>query len=505
MDTAKLALPRLPASRARLLLLGLAALLLVPPALFNPFAEDEACYAAIARAVARGGDWLTFQYNGNPFWEKPPLVLWGMSASFVAFGPGELAARLVPMACGMLLLLLIFQFARLQGGVRLGMLAALILLCCQDFVRFSARGQMDVPLTLLLSAGLICFWIALERPNYHLLAGLCFGLAVATKNQTGLWGWLIQWAYILVARDLRPTRQWQWYAAAPLGLAVAAPWFLEQYWRHGSSFVDSYYHYNFGLFRETAALQAADGGVDYAFYLRYLILNHSLVIVPAALAAIWALDANLKRGERLGLLCAVWLTMVLVVCSFCGRKLYWYLMPMYPACALLLALGMARWSVWRRHPDAVLAGVALAAVGIQLSYYLPPPRWPVFRATRSLAAAVVQAVPADATLFLLTDRGPGRPEPRLEPCEQATHFYCDRVARFLRSPTDLARELARRGPLFALASPDLVSSLYDSTSDAPEAASPQFELLAARGVLGLYRVVPATCARHSASAPDPIR
>lgn len=486
---------RLSSTAARLLIVFLACLVFVPPALFNPFAEDEACYAAIARHVVRTGDWLTFHYNGNPFWEKPPVALWGMSLSYQYFGVGEFTARIFAILSGIACLLVVYQFARVKHGVRFGLLAALLLLTCQDFVRFAARGQMDAPLTFLLTAGLLLFFQGLERPSLHLLAGLCFGVAVATKNQTGLWGWMIQVAYMLAARDFRPLKQWQWYAAVPLGLAVASPWFVQQYLAHGAAFVDSYYHYNFGLFKQTAEEQRTAGGVDYLFYVKYLIDNHILFLGPCVIASIGIMyrQRPLRRtaiGERpsrfndpMGLFLAVWFAVVLVVCSFCGRKLFWYLMPMYPAGALLIAWGIVATPIWRRHSALVLVAVAVIGLGIQVSYYLPPPTWALFRSTRRIASAIQSAVPEDQMLFLVTDRAEGRPFPVEEPCEQLTHFHGDRVVRYVNTPESLQQRLLESGTIHVLACPSVLEDRY-----VPWFGSATFHPIARDGNLALYRV-----------------
>ena len=55
---------------------------------------DEPRYAAIARDMARTGDWVTPRLAGQPWFEKPILFYWLAGEAYRWFGDGELAMRL---------------------------------------------------------------------------------------------------------------------------------------------------------------------------------------------------------------------------------------------------------------------------------------------------------------------------------------------------------------------------------------------------------------------------
>src|SRR5579871_1552645 len=62
---------------------------------------DEPRYAAIGRAMAASGDWITPRLWGQPWFEKPALLYWMSGAAFrLGFGP-DLAPR-VPVATMMI-------------------------------------------------------------------------------------------------------------------------------------------------------------------------------------------------------------------------------------------------------------------------------------------------------------------------------------------------------------------------------------------------------------------
>ena len=56
--------------------------------------NNEALYADIAWAMARGGSWIIPHLDGVPYIEKPPLLYWLIALSFKAFGVGTWQARL---------------------------------------------------------------------------------------------------------------------------------------------------------------------------------------------------------------------------------------------------------------------------------------------------------------------------------------------------------------------------------------------------------------------------
>src|ERR1039457_5057707 len=55
---------------------------------------DEPRYAAIGRAMAQTGDWITPRLWGKPWFEKPPLLYWMTAAAFKAGLDQDLPPRL---------------------------------------------------------------------------------------------------------------------------------------------------------------------------------------------------------------------------------------------------------------------------------------------------------------------------------------------------------------------------------------------------------------------------
>lgn len=69
-----------------------------------PLMDDtEPLFAEAARQMLLTGDWITPQFNGQPRFDKPPLLYWLMAASARLLGCHVWALRLPPAASAVLL------------------------------------------------------------------------------------------------------------------------------------------------------------------------------------------------------------------------------------------------------------------------------------------------------------------------------------------------------------------------------------------------------------------
>ena len=50
---------------------------------------DEAIYAQVSKEIARGEGWLTLHWAYQPWFEKPPLLMWITAALYRLFGIGS--------------------------------------------------------------------------------------------------------------------------------------------------------------------------------------------------------------------------------------------------------------------------------------------------------------------------------------------------------------------------------------------------------------------------------
>jgi 4-amino-4-deoxy-L-arabinose transferase-like glycosyltransferase len=140
------------------------------------FHADEALYAGWA-LLARDHDPLLL---GVPV-DKPPLYLYTLTGSLIAFGPSEVAARLPSLAASVLGIALVYRLGRRLYGRSVGLWAALFLALSPFDILFARTAFTDSMLVMWTLAALCA--VAAGR---WLAAGLLLGLAFATKQHAVL-------------------------------------------------------------------------------------------------------------------------------------------------------------------------------------------------------------------------------------------------------------------------------------------------------------------------------
>ena len=163
-----------PALMAGILLIGLA--LRVAYVTVDRFHADEALYAGWALLI-RDQDPLLLSVPVD----KPPLFLYTLAASAIAFGPSEVALRLPNIAASLLGIALIYRLGKGLYGRAAGLLAALFLALSPFDILF-ARTAFTDPMLMLWVLGALCA----VSSGHWFAGGLCMGLAVASKQHAWL-------------------------------------------------------------------------------------------------------------------------------------------------------------------------------------------------------------------------------------------------------------------------------------------------------------------------------
>ncbi len=218
---------------------GLACLLayaLRLPGLFaNTFHADEALFAGWARLIAVWRDPL-LQTQAV---DKPPLLFYLQALFFPAFGPVEWAARLPNVVASVLTVALVALLSwNLTRDRAASWLAAMFVALAPLAISFGPTAFIDPLLTMWLMAALALAVRADRagrlRPFRPALAGLCLGLAVATKYQAWLFlplvaglGWLggygrREWGRALAGFGLPLLALAAWSAARPGAVGLTA-------------------------------------------------------------------------------------------------------------------------------------------------------------------------------------------------------------------------------------------------------------------------------------------
>jgi 4-amino-4-deoxy-L-arabinose transferase-like glycosyltransferase len=318
---------------------------------------DEGRYAEIAREMAVSGDWLTPRLDGLKYFEKPPLQYWATAAAYDAFGENEWTARLWTGLTGFLGILLAAFTARRLFGPTAGLVAAATLASSLLYHLMGHFSSLDMGLAFFLEVAVCGFLLAQEgNRNWMLLAWTGLALAVLSKGIVALvltGGTIV--LYSLLTRDWSPWRRFDFLRGLPLFLLIAAPWFVAVSDANPEFARFFFIHEHFERF-----LTKVHHRYQPAWYFIPILLLGALPWTTLAVQAAgqaWPRRAMPEFQARRFLL--LWCVVVFGFFSASSSKLPSYILPIFPALALLLADGLNR--VSRRALLGHIAFVALLA------------------------------------------------------------------------------------------------------------------------------------------------
>jgi len=288
---------------------------------------DEPRYAAIGRAMADSGDWVTPRLWGSPWFEKPALLYWMTAAGFRAGLDEEWAPRL-PVALLSVGFVLFFAWRlRREFGDRAAVLSAAMLATSALWLGYSHVAVFDLPLAATFGGCMLLVLAERRTLPEMAAAGALLGAAMLSKG-------FVPCVLFLPAiwRLRRDGKQLALIAVA--AFAVAAPWHALMIARNGSAFIDEFFwKQQFSRFTSPTLMHVQ----PLWFYLP-VVLGGFFPWTP--LAVILFRERSLFRDERMRFLLA-WLLWGLIFFSASLNKLPGYVLPLFPALAALVGIGLA--------------------------------------------------------------------------------------------------------------------------------------------------------------------
>ncbi|WP_344764535.1 glycosyltransferase family 39 protein [Actimicrobium antarcticum] len=346
-------------------LYGLDARVLVP--------TDEGRYAEMAREMFSTGDWITTRLNGIKYFEKPPLQIWMTALTFKLFGLGEWQARLWTGLCGLIGVAAVAYTGRKVFGQRVGFDAALVLGSCVLWAMLGHINTLDMGLSAMMTLALCGLLVAqrdaasaTERRNGMLVCWAGMALAVMSK---GLIGAVLPGAvlvvYTFVARD------WSIWKRLHMGLgllvffAITTPWFVLVSLQNPEFPQFFFIHEHFQRF--TSKIHHRAGPI---YYFVPLLLLGMVPWLGVLAQGLWQGVRNRGTGFQAEKMLLVWAGFIFFFFSISSSKLPSYILPIFPALALLVACYL------RQVSQRVLVGnaallVVLGIIGLALLNRMP--------------------------------------------------------------------------------------------------------------------------------------
>ncbi len=349
---------------------------------------DEGRYAEIPREMVASGDWLTPRLNDLKYFEKPPLQYWATAVAYETLGLSEWTSRLWTALTGFLGVLMVGVAGTRLYDRRTGLFASVVVASALAYVLLGHFNTLDMGLAFFMNATLFATLLARNaRWKDDTPAGHC---GAGTGTPGGAKGWmLVAWCalalavlskgpvavvlcggalvvYIALARDWTLLRNLAPIRGAAVFLVIAAPWFIAVS-RANPEFAHFFFiHEHVERFLTTE--HRREGPLWYFVPVLAIGLLPWLTLAIRACIRAWrAAPRGTFSPERLLL---VWCALIFAFFSMSGSKLPSYVLPMFPALALLVGRELATIdsAALKRH----LVGVVVLAVVVCVAAALLP-------------------------------------------------------------------------------------------------------------------------------------
>src|SRR5262245_2796513 len=337
----------------------------------------EVKYALVAREMLRGTSPLLVPHLfGELYPDKPPLYFWVTAGlGWLAGGDiREVTARLPAVLAAVAGLLLTYRLGVELFGRRAGVLAACALATSSLYFWYARQGHPDQLLTAFVTLACLAWWRSLHAPEGGRAAAwaagayAAMGFGVLSKGLLGLvLPLLAASSYLLLTAPPRalPARL-RLRVGLPVFLAVVLAWYGPAVAREGPGYlVETLVHQQL--------VRYAQGWVHVAPWYYYLgafpvgFLPWSIFLPGAAILG-WRASRRPESPEPAFLFALGWLVSGFLFFTASSTKREAYLLPLYPAAALMVGW-LWQGALPRRRPRGggipaatlCAAAVALAA------------------------------------------------------------------------------------------------------------------------------------------------
>jgi 4-amino-4-deoxy-L-arabinose transferase-like glycosyltransferase len=339
--------------------------------LWNP---DEGRYGSSSFEMAQpfdGGahDWVVPHLNTIPRLNKPPLVYWSAALCSKIAGMNEWGMRLPSALAAIGVLLVLWRMGTMMFDTRTGVLAALVWATSTLPFALARALNTDMLLTFSIALALCGLWqigerqIGEKRRAGVLVAGIGLGLALLSKGPVGLvlpilifgvWQILTRGKSAFNAQNVKKL-----LGACALALLVAAPWYGAIAHQHPEFLKGFLIGENWDRLTKTELFHKPE---PFYYYVPVLVLGlfpwiiwlmpavrelwkafrpplESLDVSVDALAPKSSASQSTIRSAQIFLW--LWAAAVVSLFSISHVKLITYVLPAFPAFALLIAAAMA--------------------------------------------------------------------------------------------------------------------------------------------------------------------
>lgn len=338
------------------------------------YTRGEAREALVAQNMVATSNYILPKGYDDTVPSKPPVLHWLIAASSKIMG-GDVDAFQSRFPSALASVLFVAFFASfLMSRDRSLSIAPFILLTSVEWFRASTAARVDCLLAVFFSAALLLLYRWFGRSFVGAPWGAIFflGLAALTKGPVGvLLPLFVFTVFLFVERNSLPSTIRALLVTAVPALALASIWYILAFGQGGDQFWHKFYYENIARFTSTMDDEPHKHSIFYLYGVFLLGLMPWTIPLLIQAGAEWkglsrqALQRFWNRSSFLRF-CIIWSLSLLVFFSIPSSKRSVYLLPAYPACAVLIAAAFSQIhgtaAKWIQRAGIILAVGGICAV-----------------------------------------------------------------------------------------------------------------------------------------------
>ncbi len=304
-----------------------------------PFHDwDEAIYMQVAKEFVKAPG-ILLTYNGQPWFEKPPLPTIAYSTAWLLPLKRELSARLVSLVFSLSSLFILYKILiSLKLSKRHSLIA--IFVAIQSVMYRDRSGLVNVD--IMLTLGWLLYLYGSTSKNIWLkLIGTMTG--TLSKSLLGFIPLLLEIATDALLMKVTKRKMLEWL----LLLCSGSAWHMFMIWRYGEPFVQSHFMDHL-VSRVTRPIELHFG--DKWYYLAKIFGETHIFAIMAILGMAfviyrvfvnhWPTKTLPKNTRDIFLVIGVPMAYIILL-TLSKSKLHWYVTPLIPFVGMWVALGVS--------------------------------------------------------------------------------------------------------------------------------------------------------------------
>ncbi|MBP7507394.1 MAG: glycosyltransferase family 39 protein [Prolixibacteraceae bacterium] len=358
--------------------------------MLNPFTGDAGKYAAIAKNIFLSGDFFNMTVNGDPYFQKPPFLIWLYTFGFYLFGDAnDFTARFFPVLYSFIAIYSTYKFARIFYDKNTSLVAVCFFAFSEIFFLYNNDIHTDVVLTA--NTTLAIWQIALfikDKKLVNLIIGFAaVGLSMLTKGPIGLAVPVFAiGSHLLITRNFKMIFNPKWLIGLLVTVIIISPYLVSLYKQSGIEGIIFYFWTNNAGRMDGSYLNNFREPLFYIYNIASLMIPWSVFILAGLFMSIYSIFKNkFKPAENEEFYSFGATILFIIILSMSVMKSPNYLYPVIPFLSIIGArffTSLSEFAIKKYFTVQIVISIITWLLGVAIITYLFPAKkalvWVIF-------------------------------------------------------------------------------------------------------------------------------